>query len=161
MYRAGREHQNADGLSRLPLSEKGVETPAEEERMLLLDENDVSLIKAERVKKWTDTDPVLARVREYVLIGWPKSLEDPAFGAYLKKQDELSVQGGCVLWGARVVIPPPPRPCSHTQSDTQWPPRHNQNEGVDTELCVVAPDGCCCGRNGKSVCRMSGEQEHP
>ncbi len=106
VYRAGREHQNADGLSRLPLSEKGMETPAEEERVLLLDENDVSLIKAEQVKKWTDTDPVLARVREYVLRGWPKSLEDPVFGAYLKKQDELSVQGGCVLWGARVVIPP-------------------------------------------------------
>lgn len=60
MYRAGREHQNADGLSRLPLSEKGVETPAEEERVLLLDENDVSLIKAEQVEKWTVKDPVLA-----------------------------------------------------------------------------------------------------
>ncbi|XP_056330368.1 uncharacterized protein K02A2.6-like [Danio aesculapii] len=106
VYRAGREHQNADGLSRLPLSEKGVETPAEEERVLLLDENDVSLVKAEQVEKWTVKDPVLARVREYVLRGWPKTVEDPAFGVYHKKQDELIVQGGCVLWGARVVIPP-------------------------------------------------------
>ncbi len=62
VYRAGHEHQNADGLSWLPLSEKGkgVEDPAEEERVLLLDKSDVSLIKAEQVKKWTDTDPVLA-----------------------------------------------------------------------------------------------------
>lgn len=27
--------------------------------------------------------------------------------AYIKKQNELSVQGGCVLWGAYVVIPLP------------------------------------------------------
>ncbi|KAL0151831.1 hypothetical protein M9458_052832 [Cirrhinus mrigala] len=41
--------------------QKGVETPAEEERVLVLDENDVSLIKAEQVEKWTVKDPVLAR----------------------------------------------------------------------------------------------------
>ncbi|KAK3575116.1 hypothetical protein QTP86_020813, partial [Hemibagrus guttatus] len=47
VYKAGKEHQNADGLSRLPLIEKGVETPAEEESVLLLEENDVPLVKAE------------------------------------------------------------------------------------------------------------------
>lgn len=67
VYRAGREHQNADGLSMLPLSEKGVQTPAEEERVLLLDENDLSLVKSEQVRKRIDEDPVLAQVREYVL----------------------------------------------------------------------------------------------
>uniref|UniRef100_A0A8C1WPY5 Reverse transcriptase RNase H-like domain-containing protein n=1 Tax=Cyprinus carpio TaxID=7962 RepID=A0A8C1WPY5_CYPCA len=56
VYKAGKEHQNADGLSRLPLTEKGVETPAEEERVLLLEENDVPLVKAEQVRKWTDKD---------------------------------------------------------------------------------------------------------
>lgn len=109
VYKAGKEHQNADGLSRLPLTEKGVETPAEEERVLLLEENDVPLVKAEQVRKWTDKDAVLARVREFVLKGWPKRLDESVFGAYTKKREELSVQGGCVLWGARVVIPPPGR----------------------------------------------------
>lgn len=51
------------------MSEKGVETPAVEERELLLDENDVSLLKADQVRTWTDKDPVLARMREYVLRG--------------------------------------------------------------------------------------------
>ncbi|KAK3511454.1 hypothetical protein QTP70_008897 [Hemibagrus guttatus] len=58
---AGKEHQNANGRSRLLLTEKGVETPAEEERVLLLEENDVPLVKAEEVRKWTDKDAVLAR----------------------------------------------------------------------------------------------------
>lgn len=40
-------------------------------------------------------------------------------------------------------------------------PYYNQNKGAGMELRVVAPDGCCCGRTGKSVCPMSGEQEHP
>lgn len=34
-------------------------------------------------------------------------MEDPAFGPYTRHQDELSTQESCVLWGGRVVIPPP------------------------------------------------------
>lgn len=92
VYQAGFEHQNADGLNQFPLSEKVVESPAEEERVLLLDKNDMSLIKAEQMKKWTVEDPGLACLRGYMLRGWPERLDDPAFGADLKKQDELSVQ---------------------------------------------------------------------
>uniref|UniRef100_A0A8C5QT05 Gypsy retrotransposon integrase-like protein 1 n=2 Tax=Leptobrachium leishanense TaxID=445787 RepID=A0A8C5QT05_9ANUR len=109
VYKAGKDHQNADGLSRLPVAETGVETPAEEERVLLLEENGVPLVKADQVRKWTDKDTVLARVREFVLRGWPKRVEKSVFGAYVKRKEELSVEAGCVLWGARVVIPPPGR----------------------------------------------------
>lgn len=44
------EHLNVDGPSRLPLSEKGDETPEEEGRELLLEESDVPLVKAEQVR---------------------------------------------------------------------------------------------------------------
>ncbi|KAL6480987.1 hypothetical protein MHYP_G00090670 [Metynnis hypsauchen] len=65
-----------------------------------------TLLKKE--EKWTDKDPVLARVREYILRGWPK-VNSPEFITYARRQDELSTQEGCILWGGRVVVPPPGR----------------------------------------------------
>ena len=33
----------------------------------------------------------------------------PEFKPYEQRKDELSVQNGCILWGSRVVVPPPGR----------------------------------------------------
>lgn len=41
----------------------------------------------------------------YVLKGWPDHSDTPEFVPYKQRQQELSVQDGCVLWGACVVIP--------------------------------------------------------
>ncbi|XP_062372040.1 uncharacterized protein K02A2.6-like [Sardina pilchardus] len=109
IYKVGRDHTNADALSRLPLEMKENETPGEEERVLLLEDSETPLIKAQQIKKWTDKDPLLARVREFILRGWPKKVEDPAFTPYTRRQEELRTQEGCVLWGGRVVVPPPGR----------------------------------------------------
>ena len=49
---------------------------------------------------------MLAHVREYLIHGWPVGEDDATFVPYRCRRDELSVQDGCVLWGARVVIPP-------------------------------------------------------
>ena len=38
--------------------------------------------------------------------GWPDGKIDRNMAPYNCRRNELSVQGGCVLWGARVVIPP-------------------------------------------------------
>nr|XP_033495922.1 uncharacterized protein K02A2.6-like [Epinephelus lanceolatus] len=103
MYRAGKNNGNADALSRLPLPE----TPsvsAPEEHVLMLDQEHPPLMTSEQLKKWTTKDPILSRVREYVLRGWPKN-QDRDFVHYRQRQQELSVQDGCVLWGARIVIP--------------------------------------------------------
>ena len=35
---------------------------------------------------------------------WP-SITDPSFAPFKTKKEELSVEQGCVLWGARVIIP--------------------------------------------------------
>ncbi|XP_063052002.1 uncharacterized protein K02A2.6-like [Engraulis encrasicolus] len=106
IYKAGREHTNADAFSRLPLDRRRESTPEEEERVLLFEDIGVPLVNAQQIKKWTDKDPVLARVREYILRGWPK-VNSPEFIPYVRRQDELSTQEGCILWGGRVVIPPP------------------------------------------------------
>ncbi|XP_037398305.1 uncharacterized protein K02A2.6-like [Pygocentrus nattereri] len=104
MYKVGRDHTNADALSRLPLDGEGESTPEEEERVLLFEDIGVPLVNAQQIKKWTDKDPVLARVREYILRGWPK-VNSPEFIPYARRQDELSTKEGCILWGGRVVVP--------------------------------------------------------
>lgn len=106
--KSGQDHTNADAMSRLPL-DGGIEcTPEEEERVLLFEDIGVPLVNAKQIEKWTGRDPVLARVREYMLRGWPK-VNSPEFILYTRRQDELSTQEGCILWGGRVVVPPPGR----------------------------------------------------
>ena len=42
----------------------------------------------------------------FVSSGWPESIGDDAeLRPYFCRQEELSVQSGCILWGARVVVP--------------------------------------------------------
>ena len=55
--------------------------------------------------KWTAVDPVLSRVLDYVLYGWPSSVGEE-FQPYFKKKLELSVEDKCLLWGNRIVVPP-------------------------------------------------------
>ena len=58
---------------------------------------------------WTDKDTVLAQVRRFVLHGWPPHELKGELQPYWRRKEELSVLDGCVLWGARVVVPPPGR----------------------------------------------------
>ena len=52
----------------------------------------------------TRTDPLLSRVYRYIIRGLPCKVEE-SLNLYLVKKSELTVEGGCVLWGIRVVIP--------------------------------------------------------
>ncbi len=67
IYKAGKDHSNTDALSRLPLPMES--STEQEERVLMLENADITLITAEQVRKWTRKDPVLSRVRETVQHG--------------------------------------------------------------------------------------------
>ena len=56
--------------------------------------------------EWTKRDPIISNVYDFILLGWPNRENDPKFAAYRVRKEELSVQGGVVLWGSRVIIPP-------------------------------------------------------
>lgn len=103
-YRPGADHQNADALSRLPLKET---IPAVEDSTVfaLREVEEVTLLTAEEVAQWTKYDPVLSHVHEFVLRGWPEDDDDARYAAFRVRKEELSVQDGVILWGARVVIP--------------------------------------------------------
>jgi len=45
------------------------------------------------------------RVYQYILEGWPQGGVNDDLKSYHQKQDQLSSDQGCILWGTRVVIP--------------------------------------------------------
>ena len=106
LYRSGAQNGNADGMSRLPLSDN-----PEEESQLQNFVHMVDLVhapvKAEEVRRETERDATLVRVKEFILEGWPDELTaDEAFQPYKKRSDELTIEEGVILWGGRVVVPP-------------------------------------------------------
>ena len=103
-FRKTQLHGNADALSRLPLPDKPTTVPVPTELVLLLEHLDDSPVTAQQIQAWTRRDPVLATVLDYVRHGWPDR-SDVHLRAYASRKDELSVYQGCILWGARVVIP--------------------------------------------------------
>ena len=103
-YRSGGRHQNADCLSRLPLEPGVANPPTPGENILVMDMFNQSPVTADMVAQWTKKDPVLARVERLVAQGWSSNPQSELL-AYARVKDELSLQSGCVLRGARVVIP--------------------------------------------------------
>ena len=113
IHKEGKKHQNADALSRLPVTGSG-EVWCHDElagkpckfRINLIEDVDTRPVETQEIKRLSDKDPVLSRVRNYLQLGWPekKNLgEDLA--PFSAKREELSVEDGVILWGLRVVIP--------------------------------------------------------
>ena len=59
-----------------------------------------------QIREATRGDPVLSRAMYYILHGWPaeKCIPDE-LKIYYNKQDEFTVEDGCILRGTRAVIP--------------------------------------------------------
>ena len=45
-----------------------------------------------------------------IMKGWYSLSDKEAFKPHKQRESELSVEGGCVLWGNRVIIPSAGRP---------------------------------------------------
>ena len=106
VYKPGKEHSNADMLSRLPLPSYPGEVPVPTETVLLMECMQTGPLKVSMIRRWTDRDPILAKVRHYTQQGWPTSVKSSELTPYFQRNSELCVQDGCVLWGNRVIIPP-------------------------------------------------------
>ena len=52
----------------------------------------------------TQHDPQLAQVHHWIRTGWPATVPDEC-KPYANRRHELSTDGNCLLWGARVVVP--------------------------------------------------------
>ena len=107
-YKPGPDHSNANVSSRLPLPKSTPHIPTPGENITALTMLESLPVTSREIRKWTDRDPMLSKVRVLLRNGWKHTSEE-ALKPYQQRHSELSLQDNCVLWGARVVIPPPGR----------------------------------------------------
>ena len=104
-HRHGTKMANADAQSQLPLPESPSSVLIPGDINVVLDHLSHNVVSASLIKSWTEKDPVLARVRHLVQIGWTISDPVPDICPYFWCHTEISIIDGCILWGLRVVIP--------------------------------------------------------
>ncbi|KAK3100735.1 hypothetical protein FSP39_024398 [Pinctada imbricata] len=107
-YKEGRNHGNADGLSRLPLSVKDEKASIPGDTLLLLQHFDETSVTSSKIKRWTLKNALFSRVLHYVKSGWPATCKCPSveMRPFFYRRNELSCQDDILLWGCRVIIPP-------------------------------------------------------
>ncbi|XP_058036746.1 uncharacterized protein K02A2.6-like [Ahaetulla prasina] len=103
LHRPGKELGHADALSRCPLPET-IEDPTPGAPILLIDSLDSGPVTSKEVARASYKDITIRTVIGWVQKGWPAAPGE-RFKEFVKKREELSAQGGCLLWGDRVVIP--------------------------------------------------------
>ena len=104
-FKPTQKHANADGLSRLPVARNASGTRDDIETTLFnIAQIDCLPVTAQQVRQATAKDAILSQVLQYTKNGWPAAVDDP-FKVYFNKQQEIMVEGGCLLWGIRIIVP--------------------------------------------------------
>ena len=112
VYKPGSKHANANMLSRLLLPQTPSEIDTLGETILLMDMLQSVPVSAQQIEQWTGRDPVMSAVHSFVLKGWPNKTVDMKpddIKPYQNRKSEPSLYAGCLMWGNRVVVPPPGR----------------------------------------------------
>jgi transposase InsO family protein len=105
IYRQGILNGNADALSRLPLPVANNEVSQQVVGVHMMELVHAPVTEKD-VARETLSDPVLSKVFTSVQEGWDdRDRKQESLKPYWMRKDELSVEGSCVLWGTRVIIP--------------------------------------------------------
>ena len=103
-FKRSEDHANCDALSRLPHEDSTVGSEGVVYSVSVIDDD--FPITAEDIGKATLVDPVLGKVHQFVMSGWPEGCPDETLKPYHNRRNELSCEQDCVVWGSRVIIPP-------------------------------------------------------
>ena len=97
-------------------------------------------ISAKDIGKATVLDPLLRRVLDFVMTGWPEKCDEEEIKPYHIRSQELSREESCVLWGARVIIPQVFR--EKMLKELHWEhPGSCAIKAIARTWCLVAKDG--------------------
>ena len=103
-FQPGQQHGNADVLSRLPLPTTVEETSPPGEAVLLMETLHSTPVDSNQIRRWTDRDPVLSKVRRLVQFGWEET-DDENMKPYQIRRHELSIQDSCVCGETESLFP--------------------------------------------------------
>ena len=103
-YRPTGAHANADSLSRLPLKTNEPDVTSDEPAVFNISQIEHLPVTTKQLQAATRRDPILSKVLRCVKSGWPKHCETE-LRPYWFRRFELTVEGGCLLWGIRVLVP--------------------------------------------------------
>ena len=105
-YKFGKDHANADAMSRLPLNTKSNTAGSAVENEVFMVELDRAPVTAKEIRTGTDKDAVLSQVRDFVKFQWPEELEvSEVMRPFKIREAELTLENEVVMWGGRVVVP--------------------------------------------------------
>ena len=108
-FRPTTEHANADELSRLPLG-KHHTASVDSITPFIIGQIQALPVTAKQIQTATRQDGVLSQIFCYVEAGWPSHV-DEVYKPFVNRENELSIEAGCLLWGNRVIIPTKLRSC--------------------------------------------------
>ena len=103
-YRPTGAHANADSLSRLPLKSERSRVTLDEPAVFNVSQLESLPVTAKQLQAATRTDPTLSKVLRCMREGWPKQ-SSKELHPYWSRRLELTVEGGCILWGIRAIVP--------------------------------------------------------
>ena len=103
-YKDTSSHTNADGLSRLPITNSSQEGSAPEASLFNLSQIDSLPVTFSEIQDATQKDATLRQIHAYVSGQWPARLPENLL-PYYRRRFDLTVEDKCLLLGARVVIP--------------------------------------------------------
>ncbi|XP_063914802.1 uncharacterized protein K02A2.6-like [Zophobas morio] len=103
-YIKGANNRVADMLSRHPIdAESGTEEQAVPTVNLIISEG--IPIDAETIHKETVKDTTLKQIHKFVMNGWPEKINDEKLIQFSRRKQQITTEGGCLLWGDRIIIP--------------------------------------------------------
>ena len=103
-YRPTKLHANADALSRLPLSTNEKIEGVCFDSIFNLCQLEALPLTSKQLALATSTDSILSKVFRYTQTGWPSSVPHE-LKPYFNRKHELTIEGNCVMWYIRVLVP--------------------------------------------------------
>ncbi|XP_055716586.1 uncharacterized protein K02A2.6-like isoform X1 [Phlebotomus papatasi] len=106
-FREGKKNANADALSRLPMSEEGIEDDAIDEFVSINTVREMSEpISSKEIRRVLKKEKILREVLRETQQGWKVNQKlSPEMKYFFRLRQSLSSEDGLLFYGARVVIP--------------------------------------------------------